>query len=305
MNKLGVLTAMYGILRNYKGIPFWFFTPMRRCVRKLAQIILPSYLDKPVKTEGSVIKGLIVSFTSFPARINDVWQVVECILRQSKRPEKIILWLSKDQFESIDYLPESLKKRQSNYFEIRLVDGDLRSHKKYYYAFKEFSDNLVLLIDDDIYYSPDMIENLYSNYIQLSEKCVVCCYGSEIIYENNKRKPYREWSDLNYKLKNPNFFFGSGGGTLLRPSDLYVDVTNEKLFMNLTPLADDVWLNAMCRLVNLPVYHISNKVLLSIAIKNNITLSSINVGVDKNDEQLNNVDNYYYRTLGVRPFDCE
>lgn len=72
---------------------------------------------------------IIVSLTSFPARINNVWLVVECMLRQTVHADKIILWLSKDQFPSDDCIPFSLKKRISDVFEIRMVSGDIRSHK--------------------------------------------------------------------------------------------------------------------------------------------------------------------------------
>ena len=43
-------------------------------------------------------KKVIVSFTSYPKRIGDVWLVAETLLRQSCKPDKVILWLADSQF---------------------------------------------------------------------------------------------------------------------------------------------------------------------------------------------------------------
>lgn len=80
------------------------------------------------------------------------------MLNQTLQPREIILWLSKEQFPTTDSLPESLKSREDDVFKIRMVDGDIRSHKKYYYVVKEYTDDLIFLIDDDIYYPTDIIE---------------------------------------------------------------------------------------------------------------------------------------------------
>ena len=45
-------------------------------------------------------------------------------------------------------------------FEIRWVDEDLKPHKKYYWAFKDFRDSLVVTIDDDLVYRKTMIQEL-------------------------------------------------------------------------------------------------------------------------------------------------
>ena len=79
-------------------------------------------------------------------------------------PHKIILWLSKDQFPTQNTIPENLKQIENSIFHIRLVDGDIRSHKKYYYAIKEYPNNLIFLIDDDLYYPANIIERSYRQY---------------------------------------------------------------------------------------------------------------------------------------------
>ena len=90
--------------------------------------------------------------------------------------------------------------------------------------------------------------------------------------------PYLRWKLCNspkYEADN-NLFFGSGGGTLLRPSELYEDICKKDLFLRLTPTADDIWLNAMSRLGNNKIVILSNNYPLTISIKNDIKLHKVN-----------------------------
>ena len=41
---------------------------------------------------------VIVSLTTFPARISTVWITIETIFRQEVMPDRIVLWLAKEQF---------------------------------------------------------------------------------------------------------------------------------------------------------------------------------------------------------------
>ena len=44
-------------------------------------------------------RKVIVSMTSIPARIDKVWITVESLLRQTYKPDEIIVWLALDEFE--------------------------------------------------------------------------------------------------------------------------------------------------------------------------------------------------------------
>ena len=106
-----------------------------------ANIFFPCYFVttrkwKILDKNGTLLhnRRIIVSLTSFPARIGVVWMVVESLMHQTLKPHKIILWLSKEQFSTIESLPKKLLAQRERGLEIRLVDGDIRSHKKYIYA---------------------------------------------------------------------------------------------------------------------------------------------------------------------------
>ena len=90
---------------------------LRYLVRTVANFILPVYFRL---TGGQSLyhlkstqackdcSGVIISLTTYPGRINTVWLAIETLLRQSVKPDAIILWLSTDQFKSLSDIPHSL-----------------------------------------------------------------------------------------------------------------------------------------------------------------------------------------------------
>ena len=93
---------------------------------------------------------LIVSFTSYPARIHAVPQVLESLYAQSMKPDRILLWLAEEQFpkREADLPPRLIDDIAAGKFELRWCD-DIGSHKKYFYAMLEFPDDIVVIVDDD------------------------------------------------------------------------------------------------------------------------------------------------------------
>lgn len=301
MTILDFFTKIYGRLHSSR-LHYSFLTPFRVLVRKTANKILPFYLSKPHNLSDIVVEDLIVSFTTFPARIGEVWQVVECMFRQTYLPKKIILWLSKEQFPSKNDIPESLLCRECERFEIRYVEGDIKSHKKYFYMAEQFTNKYVFLIDDDIYYPTTLIEDTWKYHV-VYPNAVICNYGYHIEYERNGvLKPYNKWDRIYSASYSDAIFFGSGGGTLIKPSSLYTDLNNIDLALRMTPIADDIWLNAMVNLANLKKVLLKNRLILPIYIKGDTKLASQNRENNQNDKQLNNVIDYYTNNIGENPF---
>ena len=214
------------------------------------------------------------------------------MLRQSLLPDKIILWLSKEQFPDEKSLPDSLRRRINSIFEIRLVEGDIRSHKKYYYVAKEYPNHLVFLVDDDLFYPTDILERSFNSF-QDNPNAVICNYGYKITYkENGSHNPYSQWVLAHEGANGTSIFFGSGGGTLFVPSMLYTDIINIGNAIKLAPLADDIWLNAMVRLAGVNVILLKNGLILPI-LSDSSALSTVNRDENKNDEQIRNVEREY------------
>lgn len=294
----------YGKLYNRDHLPNILLTPIRRFYRFLARKIIPLEYNKNkihLSAKKHILdRRVIVSLTSFPPRMPLLWLVIESLKRQSIQPDKIILWLSEEQFDSIDSLPTKLRDEIDDVFEIRFVSGDVRSHKKYLYSFIEYHHDYVITVDDDIIYPSDMIESLIMEK-KKSPKDIICRYGFKMTYTKDEIDPFSKWIE-DYKLGESDFCFGSGGGTLFVPSELYPDVVNIELAQQLAPLADDLWLNAMCLLAGLHVRVISRDLLLPVKNDNDVRLCTENVGANKNDLQLRNIIDYYIKTIGVNPF---
>ena len=235
--------------------------------------------------------AIIVSLTSYPARIDKVWLTIESIFLQQLKPDRIVLWLSKEQFTRLEDLPQELIAQQKRGLEIRFVDNDYKSHKKYLYAFKEFPNDYIVLIDDDIIYPSTMIANLYEG---ISPQNVHCSYGSVIQWsDNGEPRPYRDWKSTTDKYYGDDFFFGSGGGTMLMPASLPKETCDIDLALELCPKADDIWLNAMCRRAGLTISKVRSALIYPTNIDSKDTLYRENIGLGKNDLQLKNVNNHF------------
>lgn len=296
MNLYQFYTKVYGYTRNYRGVPKWLMTPVRRLLRNLATKRLPKYFATHSAIIGETRRvDLIVSLTSFPARIEYVYLTIESLLRQTVLPERIILWLSKEQFPHINNVPKKLRYLQNEIFGIRFVEGDIKSHKKYYYSFIEFPEKTVITVDDDIVYPPSLIENLL-NVSKAYPHFIVANIAHRITYTEGELNNYSKWTESGPLETEDNVQIGAGG-VLYPPHCLHDDCLNLELSQRLAPSVDDLWLNAMARLHGTKVLKSPmNKAFLPVVIPNDQPLKALNVGKNKNDEQLLNIRLYYADT---------
>ena len=202
-------------------------------------------------------KKIIVSLTTYPARIDIINKVLQTIYRQSKTPDEIILWLADSQFPGLEKdLPENLRNLiDSGQLTLRWCQ-DIRPHKKYLFAMKEYPDDLIITIDDDLYYEPIMIENLYLSYLEYP-RCVSACRTHLIAMdEKGNFLPYSDWiKETNLVLNEPcmELFATGGAGTLYPPHLFDEKFLDPDLVQKLCPIADDLWLKTMQILADIPV----------------------------------------------------
>lgn len=289
------------------------YSILRFIIRLISNVILTTYffftrtnpayrINQCNENENNVI----VSLTSFPKRINKVWLVIETILRQSVKPEKIVLWLSREQFSSIDVLPSNLLSQTKRGLEIRLEEGDLRSHKKYFYTLMYYPDKFMLTIDDDIFYRSTMIENLL-HYARKYQSSVVSQYCKKIITVKGKIAAYSQWPRLTVEYGPAGeVFFCSGGGTLFPPNSFENKLLQPELFMSLTPSADDIWLNTIYRICGTKTLQtVLNSDFLPVIFRKNNTLHSLNNIYNHNDLQIDAVRKFFIEREGIDPFQAQ
>ena len=220
---------------------------------KIATFLFNLYMDSyaffgrlPKKRELPN-NNIVVSLTSFPARINKVWMVIDSMLHQDVLPSKICLYLSEEEFpDGLNSLPSRLLRYQDYGLEINFRKENLMGHIKYYYALQEYGTSNVITIDDDIYYNRDTISNLVS-ILKLNPQCI-CSNTIHVIRfdENGKSLPYDDWEMRvpNQKPSHKNVALGYNG--VLYPSFPFKkDMFDKELIKTSSLKADDLWLKAM------------------------------------------------------------
>ena len=239
---------------------------------------------------------IIASLTSFPARIEYTYLSVECILRQSYQPDKLILWLAKEQFpEGLASLPKKLLDQTKRGLEIRFCD-DLRSHKKYYYSLIEFPQSKVIMFDDDLYYYKDMIKDLMTLHLKYPNK-VIASRAHLINFKEGSILPYLQWTH-NYNEEKPSVYLHhtSGNGTLLPGKNIFDQTVFDKdLIFKLSPNSDDVWLKM--NLIRLQVEVVTNdkynKDPISVKSTHKVSLVSSNSFKGGKDKQIKDCIDYF------------
>lgn len=199
--------------------------------------------------------NIVVSLTSFGQRIDNVSATIESLFQQWVKADAVVLWLSAEEFAE-HTLPESLVCMQQRGLQVRFVE-DLGPYTKYFYAFSEFPDSLIITVDDDTLYPADMIDQLYRAYLGNPE--YIHCHRAHLMALDKRGKllPYDNWaSDRGWKdasgTPSPRVFPTGVGGVLYFPGSLHPDAFDKEKFLELCPRADDVWLKAMSLLQGTP-----------------------------------------------------
>lgn len=189
---------------------------------------------------------IIISLTSYPARINVACFAIKSLMRQTVKPDKIVLWLAEEQFPD-KLMPDNLKILQTKGLEIRYCK-DLKSHKKYYYAMQEQGNNLLITYDDDLIYPPNSIE-LLMKYHRKYPNCIICNRGFEIVFKKNDEiKSVEDWKLITKEgINAPSLKImpSTGGGCLYPPNAVSEIVYDWELIKKYALSADDLWMKAM------------------------------------------------------------
>ena len=189
-------------------------------------------------------KKVIVSFTSFPAAIGCVPDVVNSILSGTVLPDKIVLYVTLSQFEN-NQLPSWLVEfeKKNPLFEVRDYPRDIRSYRKLIPALIDFPNDLIITIDDDVAYHKNLIKRLLEVHRE-NPDCVIA-HRAKII---RKDKPYKKWKKLRwyhflFRKKRVGFdIMQTGvGGVLYPPGVMDEKMLSPDLFTSIAPTTDDIW----------------------------------------------------------------
>ena len=192
---------------------------------------------------------LIVSLTSFPKRM-EIPHVVPLalysLLNQSMKPDKIILYLSEEEFPRGETdVPQEILDFVSHGLAIRFVEKNIRSYKKLVPALREFPYDFIVTADDDIWYPSNWLKKLWETSLRYPGMTI----GHRFKYVTTNCERIMNYNSWDCDTPTPqgayrNFLTG-GGGSLYPPGILHRNVVKEELFMKIAPTADDIWFWAM------------------------------------------------------------
>ncbi|MBR1601006.1 MAG: glycosyltransferase, partial [Alphaproteobacteria bacterium] len=185
------------------------------------------------------LPNIIISLTSYPARIPTLNLVVESLLNQSAYADKVILWLAPEQFpnKEADLPPELLNLREKG-LTISWYK-DIRSYKKLIPTLRLYPNDIIVTADDDNIYQRDWLKKLIDSYIKhpldiQAHRVTKFHYANGRFYTVSGGREYYKGANYLNKLVGL-------GGVLYPPHCFYKDILREDLIKQLAPTNDDQW----------------------------------------------------------------
>ena len=189
-------------------------------------------------------KLIVVSLTSFPAALPFATQAIQSILNGSVQPDKIVLYLTAQQFPN-SKIPSELEEllTLNSIFEIRFYNELIRSYTKLVPAIQDFPNDIIVTIDDDVHYHRNMLKCLLSRHKKYPN-AIIGHRIRRISYNARYKswKLYKRISVLKFSFK-PSFrnLQTGVGGVLYPPHSLLEEMLKPEVFMPLAPTVDDIW----------------------------------------------------------------
>lgn len=252
-------------------------------------------------------RKVIVSLTSYGRRVGPLLALtVISLMRQKYKPDAIIIWLDQEKWND-ECLPKCLRKLLPHGLTIK-YRKDIGPYTKIIHALKEFPDDLIITVDDDIYYSSSLVSDLVMAHRDNPNMINSLVCHRLTFNPDGTLRPYNDWQ-LNTPRKEGGMLFATGaGGVIYDPVLMHKDTTNEELFRRLSPKADDVWLFFMEILSGTKVHKVipDGKSMPLDAFyqrfHSRASLHASNVGQSLNDTQIKAIlDHYGLEITGKDP----
>jgi len=199
---------------------------------------------------------ITVSFTTFPARIKYAVYVADAMLRQTLKPDRVVLVLASDEFASNESLPEDYKRLEERGLSIVFAEN-LKPHKKYLYTMRNYPGSVIITVDDDVLYPNDLIETLFHSYMKYPY-AVSAMRAHRMLFNGKALLPYNDWGFESAYTDMPVFdLISTGvGGVLYPPGCMkakYDILFNETAIRDTCLNSDDIWLKMTELLCGIPL----------------------------------------------------
>ena len=192
---------------------------------------------------------ITVSMTSYPKRIGAAEQALRVLKHQTVQPDRIVLYLIREEFGGEQSFPweEELARDR---VEVHWEDENLKPHNKYVYAMREYPEDSIITLDDDILYGAHAIEELVRGHVKYPESVIArrCHLITREEGDLPKIASYDAWfknweEDVEVPKQS---LFATGVGAVLYPPSFRPVSEEDIMGAKATCLhADDIWLKLL------------------------------------------------------------
>lgn len=184
---------------------------------------------------------VVASLTSYPQRIKNAWIGIETLLRQSVRPQALILVLSTEEFPNHE-VPRRILDQKKRGLSILWVESNGRSYDKLIPVRGAFPGSTIVTFDDDKYFPRGLLSDLFEA-SQKHPEMVVGSRGWKItISTESSEIHYGEgWMRAFPGEKGDHLLTPGGNGCLYPYESLSPLVDDLDRALEICPTADDIW----------------------------------------------------------------
>jgi len=188
-----------------------------------------------------VAPGVVVALTSYPARFDTLHLCLQSLFRQSVRPERLMLVVSRDEADAHP-LPPAIASLDGQLLEIVYDEGNIGSYKKIIPALERCPGMTIVTCDDDKIYPPNWLKQL----LRAAGRTpgAIICHRARMAspLPDGTWAPYHSWPSCNHDTPSMAIIPIGSGGVLYPPGALDEVAADRRRFLKIAPSADDLWL---------------------------------------------------------------
>ncbi|WP_069301714.1 glycosyltransferase [Neptunicoccus sediminis] len=200
--------------------------------------------------------NVVVSLTSFPARLPTVHLAIQSLLEQTIVPKEIHLWLGQDEIPNENWLPSKLRALKERGLQIHFTTKTFHQYDKFMHNSDLNKDVPFIIVDDDVIYPPTSIQHLVQGHQKYPAAVIANrCHQMGLEADGNLKK-YSEWQ-REVSQPHPSLqLLPTGAGGVLYPPGFLSDglATDLKVALANAPYADDIWLKACALARKIPTF---------------------------------------------------
>lgn len=242
----------------------------------------------------------VITMTSWTKRIQYVAKAIYRFLKtQTVKPDVFYLWLAEDEFPNKEKdLPEELLMICSA-FNIQICwTKDNEYCFKRWYVFPKHNDDMVISIDDDMFYDPRMIATVLEEYKRNPVPCVLHYHGSGGLIEIEDGIKYTI-TQKRVKSSLKNYFIGQCAFT---PHSFPLEILEPKIVelrKKICPKCDESFIHPYLIKNNIPIVFIIGLISKEdsekqdVAIRNDLHYSPVKI----NNKEYKKADLYKLKVL--------